>query len=159
MRIDARPIDLVRIAEAALARVARLRGPRALALRHARRRMPLVADPVRIVSLVENLLDNAWKATANGGSIAIRTDLLAAASGPCVRLEIEDGGHGIAPDLGAEIFEPGVSGFREGSGLGLALCRDVVAAHGGSIEVESAPGRTLFRVELPQLRPDAETRT
>ena len=68
-------------------------------------------------------------------------------------IEVEDDGPGLPPELGAEIFEPGVGRFRNGFGLGLALCRDAVSAHGGTIEVESAPGRTVFRVVLPQLGP------
>jgi two-component system nitrogen regulation sensor histidine kinase GlnL len=64
---------------------------------------------------------------------------------------VEDDGIGIPAELGDEIFEPGVGRFRSGFGLGLALCRDVVSAHGGSLAVESAPGRTVFRVQLPQL--------
>ena len=72
---------------------------------------------------------------------------------PSVWLEVEDDGCGIAPDLGDELFEPGVGRFRGGFGLGLALCRDVVSQHGGRIEVESSPGRTRFRVELPQQSP------
>jgi two-component system nitrogen regulation sensor histidine kinase GlnL len=72
-------------------------------------------------------------------------------------LEVEDDGDGIPIELGDGIFEPGVGGFRSGFGLGLALCRDVVTAHGGSITVESAPGRTLFRALLPQNGPDEAT--
>jgi signal transduction histidine kinase len=150
-RLDPRPIDLVRVADEALSRVARLGGRRAVVVRHACTRLPLLADPVRIASLVENLLDNAWKATAAGGRVALRTAFVRRASGPRVVLEVEDDGPGIPSELGSEIFEPGIGRFRNGFGLGLPLCREIAAAHGGAIEVESAPGRTVFRVELPQL--------
>lgn len=153
-RLDLRPIDLVRVAGAALARVARLRGERAVVVEHARPRLPLVADPMRVASLVENLLDNAWKATPAGGRIELRTGLVVLQTGPRVVLEVADDGVGVPADLGGEIFEPGVSGFGEGCGLGLALCRDAARAHGGVLEVESAPGRTVFHVELPQLGPE-----
>jgi len=81
----------------------------------------------------------------------VRTALDAAEG--AVVIEVEDDGAGIPPELGADIFEPGVGRFRNGFGLGLALCRDVVSAHGGSLAVESAPGHTLFRARLPQLGP------
>lgn len=150
-RLDPRPIDLVRLADEALARVARLGGARAVVTRHGCARLPLLADPVRIASLVENLLDNAWKATAAGGRVVLRTAFVRRAQGPCALLEVEDDGPGIPAELGGEIFEPGIGRFRNGFGLGLPLCRQIAAAHGGGIEVESAPGRTVFRVELPQL--------
>jgi signal transduction histidine kinase len=146
-RLDLRRIDLVRLADEAVARLARLRRDRRFETSHALARLPLVGDPVRIASLLENLLDNAIQATAPGGRIALRS--FAAADGG-VAVEVEDDGHGIAPELGEEIFEPGVGRFRRGFGLGLALCREVATAHGGSIAIESAPGRTLFRVELPR---------
>jgi signal transduction histidine kinase len=122
---------------------------------HLLARLPLLGDPVRIASLVENLLDNAVKATARGGAIRVGTALAArgGAPGAWVSIEVEDDGIGIPAELGDEIFEPGVGRFRSGFGLGLALCRDVVSAHGGSLAVESAPGRTVFRVRLPQLGP------
>ncbi|RIK90067.1 MAG: hypothetical protein DCC71_25665, partial [Proteobacteria bacterium] len=154
-RLDLRRVDLVRIAGEAATRVARLRGERRFAVRHAGARLPLVADPTRLASLVENLLDNAAKATAPGGRIALRTRLEPGARGARVVLEVEDDGAGVPPELGADVFEPGVGAFRDGFGLGLALCRDVAASHGGRIELASAPGRTLFRVELPQLGPEA----
>jgi signal transduction histidine kinase len=154
-RLDARPIDLVRVTDAALARVARLRGDRFVVVQHVRPRLPLVADPMRIASLVENLLDNAWKATPEGGRVELRTELVARRGGPCVVLEVEDDGVGVPADLESDIFEPGVSRFREGFGLGLSFCRDAARAHGGRVGFDSAPGRTVFRVELPQLGPES----
>jgi signal transduction histidine kinase len=158
-RLDLRRVDLVRLVDDATARVARLRSERQFTVEHALPRLPLVGDPVRIASLVENLLDNAVKATAQGGAVQVRTALAShdAAPGPRVAIEVEDDGIGIPPDLFADIFEPGVGRFRSGFGLGLALCRDVVSAHGGSLTAESAPGRTVFRMLLPQLGPSEET--
>jgi len=154
-RLDLRRVDLVRLVDDATARVARLRSERCFTVAHALARLPLVGDPVRIASLVENLLDNAVKATAQGGAVQVRTALTThdAAPGPWVAIEVEDDGIGIPPELSADIFEPGIGRFRSGFGLGLALCRDVVSAHGGLLAAESAPGRTVFRVLLPQLGP------
>jgi signal transduction histidine kinase len=150
-RLDLRRVDLVRLADEAIARAARLRCDRLFRAAHAAPRLPLAGDPVRLASLLENLIDNACKATRRGGRIELRTALI----GALVVLEIEDDGGGIPPDLAEEIFEPGVGAFRQGFGLGLALCRDVATAHGGSIAVASAPGRTVFRIELPQAGPEA----
>jgi signal transduction histidine kinase len=153
-RLDLRRIDLVRLADEAIARAARLRRDRHFRAAHAATRLPFFGDPVRIASLLENLIDNACKATRRGGHVELRTALAGRADTARVLLEIEDDGAGIPPDLGEEIFEPGVGSFRQGFGLGLALCRDVATAHGGAIAVASAPGRTVFRIELPQTGPE-----
>ena len=149
-RLDLRRVDVVRLADEAIARAARLRCDRQFLAIHTAPRAPLFGDPVRLASLIENLLDNACKATRHGGRVELRTALVASR----VVLEIEDDGAGIPPELGEEIFEPGVGAFRQGFGLGLALCRDVATAHDGAIAVASAPGRTVFRVELPQTGPE-----
>lgn len=66
-----------------------------------------------------------------------------------LRIEVEDDGEGIPPELAARIFEPMVSGRPGGSGLGLALVRETVRAHGGEIGFRSRPGATCFAVYLP----------
>ena len=104
--------------------------------------LPLVGDASRLLSVLENLLDNAVKATAPGGRIELRT-------GPRPGLSVCDDGVGIPREALARIFEPGVSLVPGGFGLGLSLCREIVRRHGGRIEVDSRPGRTRFRVQLP----------
>lgn len=66
-----------------------------------------------------------------------------------IQVEIVDNGPGIAADLRDHIFDPFVSGKSGGSGLGLALVASVVADHGGLVEVDSVPGRTVFRLNFP----------
>ncbi|MDA9929681.1 ATP-binding protein [Alphaproteobacteria bacterium] len=68
-----------------------------------------------------------------------------------IQIEVIDNGPGITPDLRDHIFDPFVSGKAGGSGLGLALVASVVADHGGMVEVDSVPGRTVFRINLPAL--------
>jgi len=152
---ERRRVDLVRVIDEAARRVGLLRSNRRFEVAHASRRLPLLGDPVRLASLVENLLDNAVRATADGGRVTVRSALRPPAFGGSsdtwLALEVADDGCGIPPDLGDELFEPGIGRFRGGFGLGLAFCREVVAQHGGRIEVESSPGRTVFRVLLPQL--------
>lgn len=154
-RLDLCHVDLVRLADEAIARATRLRRDRRFRVEHAASRLPLVGDPIRLASLLENLIDNACRATTRGGHIELRSARVAGTQPPRVGFEIEDDGSGIPPHLGEAIFEPGVGAFRQGFGLGLALCRNVVTAHGGSIAVASAPGRTVFRVELPQAGPES----
>ncbi len=78
----------------------------------------------------------------------------------CARLRIADTGIGISIDAREHIFEPFYTGRADGTGLGLALAREIVEAHGGKIQVESrnpdkdtrgndAPGGAAFVVELP----------
>lgn len=66
-----------------------------------------------------------------------------------LRIEIEDDGEGIPPELAPRVFEPMVSGRPGGSGLGLALARETVLAHGGEIGFRSRPGATCFTIGLP----------
>jgi signal transduction histidine kinase len=77
-----------------------------------------------------------------------------------VRLEIADTGPGIPADVLAKIFEPffTTKPVGEGTGLGLSLCRDIVAEHHGTIEAQSEPGRgTTFVIELPVETPPRAT--
>jgi signal transduction histidine kinase len=111
----------------------------------------VVADPLRIGAALNNLLDNAVSFTEPGGSVT----LSAAADGDgMVRLTVADTGVGIPRESLPHVFDkffrvPGVD--RPGStGLGLAIVREVVQAHGGTVTVESEPGRgTAFHLSLP----------
>ena len=112
--------------------------------------VPLVADPARIRQVVFNLVSNAIKFTPPGGRITVR----ASRSGDQVRLSVDDTGVGIDPsdlDRVFEAFEQVPNGAsREGTGLGLALSRRLVEAHGGTIEVTSEVGQgSRFTVRLP----------
>jgi two-component system nitrogen regulation sensor histidine kinase GlnL len=66
-----------------------------------------------------------------------------------VAIDVADNGPGVPPPLRERIFYPLVSGREGGSGLGLTIAQTFVAQHGGTIECESEPGRTVFRVLLP----------
>ena len=110
--------------------------------------LPAVAhDPERLEQVVLNLLQNAVDAVPAGGRIALR----AAPLGSGVRVEVWDNGPGVPPDLGERVFDLFVTTKSPaGKGIGLALCRDIVERHGGTISFESEPGRgTAFIVTLP----------
>ena len=95
-----------------------------------------------------NLMINAVQAMDAGGMLRVRT----ARDGNRVRLEIEDTGHGIAPQHLARIWDPffTTKPVGQGTGLGLSITHRIVTRHGGSIRVESAPGKgARFTVELP----------
>lgn len=109
--------------------------------------------------LITNLVSNALKFTRPGGHVAVRVGWLSTGDGERRKAEIvvEDDGPGIPPEQRECIFEQGVRLERdasvEGQGIGLAVCRDVVAQHGGGIRVEDARGGgARFVVTLPQDR-------
>jgi two-component system NtrC family sensor kinase len=108
----------------------------------------LLADPVQLELALLNLVSNSVDAMASGGKLTIRLGR----AGDQLRLEVEDTGSGIPPDLLAHIFDPWVTTKEQGkgSGLGLSIARQVIASHGGTIRVHSGPGKgALFTIELP----------
>jgi signal transduction histidine kinase len=94
-----------------------------------------------------NLIHNALQAMNYKGrlEVAVRAD------GDAVCVAVTDSGKGIPPALQQKIFEPffTTKAAGEGSGLGLSISREIVTRHGGTLAVESAPGRTRFTVRLP----------
>jgi PAS domain S-box-containing protein len=109
-------------------------------------------DPARLRQIVWNLVSNAIRNTPPGGKIAVRTYDI----DECVALTVSDSGRGVAPDRLERIFEPfdqvDPPGRRRGGlGLGLAICRGLVEAHGGRVSATSdglGSGAT-FTVVLP----------
>ncbi|PDO09242.1 MAG: two-component sensor histidine kinase [Candidatus Reconcilbacillus cellulovorans] len=110
-------------------------------------------DRDRFIQIMINLLTNALKFTPPGGSVDIRLH----DEPDAVRLIVRDTGVGIAPEHIPHVFErfyradPSRSRKTGGSGLGLAIVKKLVDAHGGSIRLDSAPGRgTAVTVRLPK---------
>ncbi|MGH2393257.1 MAG: sensor histidine kinase, partial [Candidatus Limnocylindria bacterium] len=99
-----------------------------------------------------NLLDNAADATGGKGEISIRVERTDAGG---VYVTICDSGPGIPPATLSKIFEPffTTKPLGMGTGLGLHLSHNIVVQHGGTLDVESAPGRTCFEVVLPPTLP------
>jgi signal transduction histidine kinase len=112
---------------------------------------PVLGCSDQIFQVLVNLCVNANRHMEGG---VVRVDALARADADAVAISVEDHGDGVRPDLLPFIFERGVSGDG-GAGLGLAICRDVVEAHGGEISAASAPGEgTRITFTLPAARPD-----
>ncbi|MEA4856148.1 sensor histidine kinase [Solidesulfovibrio sp.] len=113
-------------------------------------RLPVVADADRLRQVLGNLLDNAVKYTPPGG----RVDVSAWREGGAVAVCVADNGEGIGADDIPRIFErlyrADKSRSKRGLGLGLSLVRAVLYAHGGTIDVKSAPGAgSRFTITLP----------
>lgn len=113
-----------------------------------------------LVQVFLNLVKNATEAVPPGeGVITLATryqqGVRLAVSGSSARLHlpltvtVEDNGPGIPEDLRAHLFDPFVTTKSGGKGLGLALVAKIIGDHGGVIEFDSEPGRTVFRVMLP----------
>jgi signal transduction histidine kinase len=113
--------------------------------------LPVLVDPDRISLVFDNLVANAIRHSPKEGRIVVR----ARPSNGQVRFEVEDQGPGIPPEYRQRIFEkffrmPGTKG--EGIGLGLYISREIVAAHGGEMGVDSGPGggsRFWFTLRVP----------
>jgi two-component system nitrogen regulation sensor histidine kinase GlnL len=113
-----------------------------------------------------NLIKNACEATENNGIIEIITsyNLEARLAIPPLTIEILDNGVGIAQDLQEHIFDPFVTDKLDGRGFGLVMVASTIADHGGTIDVNSIPGATSFKIGLPMTpdkirRDDDEKRT
>jgi len=111
----------------------------------------LEIDPDRLVQALGNIVSNAIKYTPPGGKVI----LSAGADDSGVWIRVRDSGPGIASEEQERIFTPFYRGstgrrFPHGMGLGLSIARDLVAAHGGRIEVQSTPGTgSAFTIWLP----------
>ena len=125
----------------------------------------LVGDETRINQILINLLSNAVKYTPNGGNIWFRIIGLKQRSAQYehIRIEVEDDGYGMTPEYLETIFEAftraenSTTNKVQGTGLGMAITKNIVELMGGTIEVESEPGKgSLFKVELELRIPDSQ---
>ena len=113
----------------------------------------LPCDEGQLQQVMLVLLVNAIEAMPERGALSVRSSLNA---GTEVSVSIRDTGSGIAPDVMPHIFEPFFTTKAEtnGSGLGLAIAHGIIAQHGGTITVESEPGKGAeFTISLPLTNP------
>jgi signal transduction histidine kinase len=116
-----------------------------------------MADRLRVKQVLVNLLSNAVKFTPDNGQVSVD----ARESGDRVAITVTDNGIGIPLEEQQAIFDKfhqvseTTKGVREGTGLGLAITKHLVEQHGGTIDVESAPGKgSRFTFTIP-VRPTA----
>lgn len=114
--------------------------------------VPVHADPDRLHQAVANVLANAARYCRPGDRVVVR----AVADGPSAVLDVADTGPGIGPDELPHVFERLWRGRRAdgvaGSGIGLAVVRELVAAHGGTVTAQSPPGSgTTVTIRMPLL--------
>ena len=112
----------------------------------------VMADPAKLGTAVANLLSNAIRFSARGGTIA----LAVSSTGDTASIEISDAGPGIAPDDRDRVFEPFFRGERQpehtvkGTGIGLSIVQEYIAAHGGRIALLPTGPGARFRIDLPR---------
>ena len=116
---------------------------------------PVLANPPKLQRVLHNLVSNAIRHTPQDGTVILR----AAPEGDVTRVEVSDTGEGIASDDLSRVFERSFRGEQSrtrldedgapGAGLGLAIARGLVEAHGGAMDVQSEPGQgSHFRFTL-----------
>lgn len=151
VRIDRRPVDIAELVEEVYWRLKVLADARSVGLTlNALEPVIIQADRERLRQLLVNLVENGIKYTEPGGRVAIAMQ----DNGKSLSLQISDTGVGISPEDQEKIFQPFYRAPQaitdRGAGLGLSIANSVALAHGGRIEVESAPGAgSNFRVILP----------
>ncbi|MHB8808440.1 MAG: ATP-binding protein [Desulfobulbaceae bacterium] len=107
---------------------------------------PFILDPDRLTQALLNLYINAIQAMPEGGLLTVSAGATAAG----LELVVSDSGAGIPDETLNKIFDPYYTSKTTGTGLGLAVVQKVMEAHGGTIRVQSVPGRgTRFAITLP----------
>jgi signal transduction histidine kinase len=114
---------------------------------------PAEANPEKVQRVLFNLIQNAIRHTPADGSVTVAAE----SNGSHLVIEVRDTGEGIEPEERGRVFEPFYRGAgesartrRESSGLGLAICRAIVEAHGGEIWLEDVEPGTRVRFSLPR---------
>ncbi len=156
------PVDVVALLHSVVERFAPQAEDAGVSLRVEAQAVPTVmGDGDRLAQVFTNLVDNALRHTPRGGEIVLTTRSL----GQEVEIAVRDTGPGIPPEVLPHVFERFYRGDRSrrggkqhGAGLGLAIAREIVQAHGGRISVRSQVGQgATFIVHLPLAPPQART--
>jgi len=114
----------------------------------------LRGDQALLTSALGNLVKNAVQASPARAEVRVRGALREGR----YRIEVEDEGAGVPPELREKIFEPFYTTREKGTGLGLPLARKIAVAHRGQLTLLSGPGRTVFTLDLPAEPPGPGSR-
>jgi PAS domain S-box-containing protein len=155
LQINSAPVNLTSVIEAVLDNIRPMAEAKNIELQPHLTVTPMISgDFNRLQQIVVNLLNNAIKFTPSEGRVEVALEQVDAA----VRLQVRDTGKGIAPEFLPYVFErfkqgQQNTGSQDGLGLGLAIVRNLVELHGGTISAESAGINqgTTFTVQLPRL--------
>ncbi|MDD4889187.1 MAG: HAMP domain-containing sensor histidine kinase [Phycisphaerae bacterium] len=141
------PVDLGELAESVLALLAgRCRHGQVEVERRFEAGNTVRGDASHLRQVMLNLMLNALEAMPHGGRMTIAT--ATATDGGAVRFSVADSGGGVRGPAGADIFDPFVTTKPDGTGLGLAVCRQIIARHGGRIGYDTAANGSVFWFEL-----------
>ncbi|NIE65202.1 HAMP domain-containing sensor histidine kinase [Burkholderia sp. Ax-1719] len=110
---------------------------------------PPVFDPAQMARALDNLIVNALSHAPSGGFVKVAARHTQADGGERLRFEVRDNGPGVKASERKGIFEPFVTGRPDGSGLGLAVVREIAEAHGGQAFLADDPHTTCFVIDLP----------
>lgn len=160
LRVDSQPMDLSDVVHGTLDEWTSEAERRGIELQVRSRfgRLPLVGDPIRLTQALGNLVENALKYANSGGWVRIE---LASTVSDTYELAVTDSGPGIPQEVLPRVFERyfrvegRASGGPGGMGLGLAIARAIVLAHGGELSAESPLGggaRFVMRLPVPLAR-------
>jgi PAS domain S-box-containing protein len=107
-------------------------------------------DGVKMIRVLSNLISNATDAMPEGGDLRILSRFFVLDTGEVLRLTISDNGHGIDEKDLDRIHEPFVTTKPQGTGLGIPICKKIIAAHNGSFRINSKVNEgTIIDIELP----------
>ena len=161
--IERRPVDLLTLAVDAVQDARIIAPQRTIELTVGTGAAFLIlGDEVRLRQVIGNLMSNALNHTPDGTPVQVRVLAGPRHPVPTVVLEVTDQGPGLRPDQAERVFErfyradTARTRTAGGTGLGLAIVAALVAAHGGTVDLDTAPGRgSTFRITLP-LAPEAQ---
>jgi len=152
VNLEKEPTDIVELAEDVTSRFAAQAAERDVILRTVTA-APVYAsiDPYRISQVISNVVANALRAVSTGDEIVVSVTQAQLEGAPAGMVEVQDNGSGISADRVDAVFDRFQKGAdSNGSGLGLTISRDLVEAHGGTIEITSEVGAgTTVTVTLP----------
>jgi two-component system OmpR family sensor kinase len=167
--LDRRPVDLLALAAEAVNDARAVAPDRRIELvlggedgdRGSEAALVVLGDDQRLRQVLANLVNNALAHTPAGSPVEVRVGASSLDGRPGAAVEVVDHGPGLTPEQAERVFErfyradPARSPADGGAGLGLSIVAALVAVHGGTVGVDSVPGRgARFRVVLP-LAPDA----